>query len=117
MGRIIDARTRLVNDLAAAGLTVVTDPRNARPLSVLVEPPTMSRGSASGTGSQVLLEFVLTVLAAPPGNLDSLNWLSDTVDTITNIATVAAINAAPGVYTVGSQELPAYTVTVNTIGY
>lgn len=117
MGRIVDARDRLVTALETAGLKVATDARNARPLTVLVDPPTMTRSTASGTGSQVMLEFVITALAPPPGNLDALNWLSDTVDTITNIANVAAMSASAGVYSVGGQELPCYTVTVATVGY
>ena len=117
MGRILDARARIVTALSGAGLTVVTDPRNARPLSVIIDPPTMTRSTASGTGSQVMLEFNCIVLAAPPGNLDALNWLSNTVDTITSITNFAATQATPGVYTVGGQELPCYTVTVVTVGY
>ena len=117
MSRIVDARTRIVSALEDAGLKVVTDSRNARPLTVLVDPPTMTRSTASGIGSQVQLEFILTALAPPPGNLDALNWLSATVDTITSISNVAAMSATPGVYSVGGQELPCYTVTVATVGY
>lgn len=117
MGRILDARTRIVNALTAANIVAVTDARNARPMTVLVDPPTMTRSTGSGTGSQVLLEFTLTVLAAPPGNQDALDWLSNTVDAITSITGIAATQATPGVYSVGSQELPAYTVTVMTAGY
>lgn len=117
MGRIVGARDRLVTALETAGLKVATDARNARPLTVLVDPPTMTRSTGSGSGSQVMLEFTITALAPPPGNLDALNWLSDTVDTITSISTIAAMAASPGVYSVGGQELPCYTVTVATVGY
>lgn len=117
MGRILDARTRLVNALTGAGLAVVTDPRDARPRTVIIDPPTMTRSTASGTGSQVMLEFNCTVVAAPPGNQDALDWLSDTVDTITSITNFAAVQANPGIYSVGGQELPCYTVSVMTVGY
>lgn len=117
MGRILDARTRLVNALTAANLAVVTDPRDARPRTVIIDPPTMTRSTGSGLGSQVMLEFNCTVVAAPPGNQDALDWLSDAVDTITSISTVAATQATPGIYSVGGQELPCYTITVMTVGY
>jgi hypothetical protein len=51
----------------------------------------------------------------PPGNLDALIALLDTMDIV--IDATSATDATPTVYTVGNQELPAYTVTVPWVAY
>lgn len=109
MGRINDAYDSLCQELTDAGLTVVNDSRNARPGTVLVEPATLNVVSVSG--AQIMLEFPVVAIAVPPGNLDSLRQLYDTADVIIDATT--AVSAQPGVYQVGSQELPCITVTVN----
>lgn len=106
MARINDARERLVTVLTAANAVVVSDSRNIRPGVVVIDPPDVTRS----TTNQLLLTFNLNVVMAPPGNLDALIPLLDLVDKI--IDATAATSATPTVYSVGGQELPAYTVTV-----
>jgi hypothetical protein len=111
MGRTNDARLRLVSTLETAGIVVVSDSRNARPLSVIIDPPQVTRS----TTNQLSLSFPVNVLMPPPGNLDALIALLDTMDIV--IDATSATDATPTVYTVGNQELPAYTVTVPWVAY
>jgi hypothetical protein len=105
-GYILDAYDWVVAALQAEGLTVITDPRNVRPPCVLVEPPSITQNQ-NKTLAQ--LDFPITVLAPPPGNKDALNWLLDTADEI--VGAVGPTTGSPTVYTIGNQDLPAYTLT------
>jgi hypothetical protein len=115
VGRTNDARERLVAELVAAGLAVVEDSRNARPGTVIVEPPVLTRSTFGGAGTQLVCEFTLYAVQPPPGNLDALKAQLELVDTVIN--TVPATAAAPTTYLVGSQELPAYSITVQYPAY
>lgn len=109
MGSINDAYDALCGELEDAGLTVINDSRNARPGAVIVEPGGITVSSIRG--GQLLIEFPVIALAPPPGNADAMRSLNDTVNLI--IAAVPATSAQSGSYSVGSQELPAVTVSVN----
>jgi hypothetical protein len=106
-GIFAEARSSLVTSLQALGLTVVTDIRNARPISVLVDPPTFTCFNSNIAE----IEIGVKVLAAPPGNLDSLDYLITTADTIMD-SEISLIRGIPGVMNVGGQEVPTYDLTV-----
>lgn len=110
-GRLNSSRESLSAKLTAAGLVVIDDPRNARPNAVIINPPTVTTPSYGQPNATLFLEFQVDALCPPPGNLDALKALLDAVDVVMN--TVAVISAVPSVYTVGNQELPSYTITVN----
>jgi hypothetical protein len=110
-GRLNSSREALSAQLTTAGLVVIDDPRNARPNAVIINPPTVTTPSFGQPNATLFLEFQVDALCPPPGNLDALKALLDAVDTVMN--TVAVISAVPSVYTVGNQELPSYTITVN----
>lgn len=110
-GRLNTSRESLSAKLTAAGLVVIDDPRNARPNAVIINPPTVTTPSYGQPNATLFLEFQVDALCPPPGNLDALKALLDAVDVVMN--TVAVISAVPSVYTVGNQELPSYTITVN----
>lgn len=111
MGRLNNARDALSAELSAAGLVVIDDPRNLRPNAVMIDPPSVNTPSYGQPNATLYLEFQVTAVAPPPANLDALKKLLDTVDVVLN--TVAVTNANPSVYSVGNQELPAYTINVN----
>ena len=101
------AQSTLVSSLTALGLKVVTDVRNARPLTVLVDPPTFSTFNSNIAE----IEIDLKVLAAPPGNQDATDYLITTADTIMN-SPISLIRGIPGVMIIGGQEVPTYDLTV-----
>lgn len=111
VGRLNASREALSAQLTAAGLVVVDDPRNARPNCVMINPPAVTTPSFGQPNATLFLEFQVDALCPPPGNLDALKSLLETVDTVMD--TVAVLSATPSVYTVGNQELPAYTINVN----
>lgn len=93
--------------ITALGLVPVTDPRNARPLTVFLELPTwdvFSRHVADVT-------MRLRILGSPPGNLDVANYLLTTAWTIMD-STLGVVSGAPSVAIIGSQELPAYDLVI-----
>lgn len=116
MGAINDARDRLCAELAAAGLVVINDSRNVRPLGVIVSPPTINTPTLSSSAPQMMVEFQVTAVAPPPGNLDAEKYLCDIVDTL--IRTVDVVNGTPTTYDNGdAQQLPAYVCNVNYLAY
>ena len=106
-GIFSEARDTIVATLTGLNLKVVSDPRNARPLTVLVDPPTFTCFNSNIAE----IEFSLKILAAPPGNLDSVDYLITTADTIMNSA-LSLIRGIPGVMQIGGQEVPTYDLTV-----
>lgn len=93
--------------ITGLGLVPVTDPRNARPMTVFVELPTwdtFSRHVADVT-------MRLRILAPPPGNQDAANYLLTTAWTLMN-STLAVVSGQPSVALIGSQELPCYDLTI-----
>lgn len=93
--------------LTNLGLVPITDPRNARPLSVLIELPNVS----AYTYNVGDIELRLRVLAPPPGNQDAGDYLMTIADQIMN-SPIAVTDLRPGLATVGGQELPTYDLTV-----
>jgi len=102
-----DAYDYVVAAIEAAGVTVTTDPRNARPPMVIVEPPSVT---ANQNTLLAELTFPIIVAAPPPGNKDATAFLLDTVDDIIG-ALIGPTVGAPTVYTIGNQDLPAYSLT------
>jgi hypothetical protein len=93
--------------ITALGLVPVTDPRNARPLTVFLELPTWdtyARHVADVT-------MRLRILGAPPGNQDVANYLLTTAWTIMN-SSLAVVSGAPSIAQVGTQELPTYDLVI-----
>lgn len=106
-GVFAEAQATLVASLTALGLKVVTDVRNARPITVLVDPPTFT----CFNNNIAEIEFGVKVLAAPPGNSDAVDYLITTADTIMN-SSISLIRGIPGVMQIGGQEVPTYDLTV-----
>ena len=106
-GIFAEARSAIVTELVNLGLAPVTDPRNARPMSVLVNPPTFD----SFTYNVGDIRFELLILAAPPGNQDAEDYLITTADTIMD-SSIAVTSGRPVSVTVGDQQIPAYSLTV-----
>jgi hypothetical protein len=96
-----------VASLSALGLKVVTDVRNARPITVLIEPPTFTCFNSNIAD----IEIGIKILAAPPGNQDAADYLITTADTIMN-SSISLIRGIPGVMLIGGQEVPTYDLTV-----
>lgn len=105
-GVLADAYSNVVTRLVAAGLTVITDPRNARPLAVFVELPT----AEAFNGNWVDVTIQMRILAAPPGNQDSAEYLLTTADTIHN-ALGGITSIGPSTALIGDQNIPAYDLT------
>jgi hypothetical protein len=93
--------------LTALGLKPVTDSRNARPLTVFVELPTFT--CFNNQIADITVD--LRVLGAPPGNSDATTYILGVVDTIMN-SPLAVISGNPSIAQIGSQELPAYDLTI-----
>jgi len=93
--------------LTALGLAPVTDPRNARPLTVFVELPTFT--CFNNQIADITID--LRVLGAPPGNSDTTTYILEVVETIMNSG-IAVVSGSPSVATIGSAELPAYDLTI-----
>jgi len=106
-GIFAEAQGTLVASLEALGLAVVTDTRNARPMSILVEPPTFSCFNSNIAE----IEFGVKVLAAPPGNQDAANYLMTIADEIMD-SEISLIRGAPGVVDIGGQQVPSFDLTV-----
>lgn len=107
-GIFAEARDAIATRITALNLVPVTDPRNARPLTVFIELPTFD----SFTYNVGDLSFTIRVLGAPPGNLDTADYLLTTIDTLMADQGLAIVAGAPTVAIIGSQELPAYDLTV-----
>ena len=106
-GILYEAVTACKTALTELGLIPVTDPRNARPLSVLIELPTVD----SFTYNVGNITLRLRVLAPPPGNQDAGDYLMKIADQIMN-SPIAVTDLRPGLVSVGGQDLPSYDLTV-----
>ena len=93
--------------LTALGLKPVTDPRNARPLTVMVELPTFD----AFTYNVGDIRLTCRVLGAPSGNSDTGDYLIATVDTIMD-SPIAVLDGRPSIANYGGQDLPCYDLTV-----
>lgn len=106
-GILVEAVNACKTKLTALGLVPITDPRNARPLSVLIELPSVT----AFTYNVGNIDLRLRVLAPPPGNQDAGDYLMTVADTIMN-STIAVTDLRPGLVSVGGQDLPSYDLTV-----
>lgn len=106
-GILVDAVSAVKTALTALNLKPVTDPRNARPLTVLIELPTLDVFTYNVGDIRVPIK----ILAAPPGNQDSGDYLMTTVDKIMN-SPIAIVDGRPGMASYGGQDLPTYEMTV-----
>ncbi len=75
-GILVDAVNAIKTQLTALGLKPVTDPRNARPMSVMIELPVMT----SFTYNVGDFRIPVRILAAPPANSDAGDYLMTTTD-------------------------------------
>lgn len=101
------AQQTLVASLSALNLAVVTDPRNARPMSVLVGPPSFQCFNDNVAD----ISFAVSILAAPPGNQDAVDYLVTVADTIMN-SPISVLSGAPGMAFIGGQDVPTYELNV-----
>ena len=107
-GMFAEAITAVANVITAKGYVAVTDPRNARPMSVFVELPTGS----SVNPNIVDVTIRLRVLAAPPGNQDAADYLLTVFDTIQQLETVAVTDFGPSTTVLGEMNIPSMDITV-----
>lgn len=94
-------------ELASLGIPATNDPRNARPLAVLVQLPKFTNFTYNVLDVQIPLQ----VLGAPPGNKDVGDWIMTTVDNIVDSA-LAITQGTPTTVELGGQSCPAYELTV-----
>jgi hypothetical protein len=106
-GILYEAVNACKTALTDLGLVPITDPRNVRPLAVLIELPTVS----AFTYNVGDIELRLRILAPPPGNQDAGDYLMTIADQIMN-SVIAVTDLRPGLASVGGQELPTYDLTV-----
>jgi hypothetical protein len=106
-GILYEAVTACKTQLLALNLVPITDPRNARPLSVLIELPSVT----AFTYNVGDINLRLRVLAPPPGNQDAGDYLMQIADQIMN-SPIAVTDLRPGLVSVGGQDLPSYDLTV-----
>ena len=101
------AQQTLVSSLTDLSLAVVTDPRNARPMSVLVGPPSFQCFNDNIAD----ISFAVSILAAPPGNQDAADYLMTVADTIMD-SPISVLSGSPGMAVIGGQDVPTYDLTV-----
>jgi len=106
-GILVDAVNAVKTALTALNLVPITDPRNARPMSVLIQLPTVT----AFTYNVGDIRLTLSVLAPPPGNQDAGDYLMQIADQIMN-SPIAVTDLRPGLVSVGGQDLPSYDLTV-----
>lgn len=106
-GMFAEAITAVANVVTSCGYVAVTDPRNARPLTVFIELPTFN----AFTYNVGDITLTIRVLAPPPGNQDAGDYLLTAIDALMN-SSLAITGGQPTIAQIGSQELPAYDLTV-----
>jgi hypothetical protein len=106
-GILYEAVNTVKTSLTVLGLVPVTDPRNVRPLSVLIQLPS-SNNFNYNVGD---IDIRIQVCAPPPGNQDAGDYLMQIADQIMNSA-MAITDMRPGMLSIGGQDLPTYDLTV-----
>jgi hypothetical protein len=96
--------------LTSLGLVAVTDPRNVRPLSVLIEMPSFD----SFTSNVGNISIPVRIIGAPPANQDTSDYLVTTADRIMN-SPISVTSGSAGYATYGGQELPTYDLQVAVV--
>ena len=102
-----DSIAAVAQVLTGLGLVPVTDPRNARPMTVFIELPTWDTFSRHVADVTIRLR----ILGAPPGNLDVANYLLTPAWTIMD-SSLAVVSGQPSTAIIGTQELPAYDLVI-----
>lgn len=110
-GIFTDAINAISASLTALGLKPVTDPRNARPLTVFIELPNFQSFGANPTSKVSDVEITIRILGAPPGNQDSTDYILGIIDTILG-SDLPVVSGTPSIATIGSQDLPCYDLTL-----
>jgi hypothetical protein len=106
-GVLYEAVRAVKTSLTALGLVPITDPRNVRPMSVLIQLPS-SNNFNYNVGD---ITLTLNVCAPPPGNQDAGDYLMTVADQIMN-SEIAVTDMRPGLLSIGGQDLPTYDLTV-----
>ena len=106
-GIFTDAIDAVSATITALGYKPVTDPRNARPLTVFIELPVFT--AFNNQTADVTID--LRVLGAPPGNQDTTDFILQVVDQLMD-SSLAVISGRPTIASIGSAELPAYDLTI-----
>lgn len=106
-GIFSDAIDAVTDVLTALNVPWATDPRNARPGSVLVELPSFD----TWTYNVGDIRVAVRILAAPPSNQDAGNYLISMADKLMN-SELAITGGRPGYLTLSGQDLPTYDLTV-----
>jgi hypothetical protein len=98
-GIFTDAINHVASSLTALGLKPVTDPRNARPLTVFIELPSFESFGANPTSKVSDVTITIRILGAPPGNQDSSDYILQICDTILG-SDIAVISGQPSIATI-----------------
>jgi hypothetical protein len=106
-GTLAAAIAAVKTELTALGLVPVTDARNARPLTCMIELPI----GDTFTFNVLTISLRVRILAPPPNNQDASDYLVTTVDKIIN-SKISVTDFRPGVANYGNQELATYDLTV-----
>lgn len=113
MSVVAEGLNLFIEQLADAGIPVTDDPRNLRTGAVIVDSPSIT----ALTNDVVELRIPCVAVVPPPGNKDAMGQLIALVDELILAAgSATTITAEPGVYPMGSVDLPAYRTTI-TISY
>lgn len=110
-GIFTDATTDLANAITALGLVPVTDPRNARPNTIFIQPPAFQAFNAGVVNSVADVTFTVQILAAPPGNQDATDYILGVLDTIFN-SNIVVMSGQPSLTSIGAQDLPSYDLII-----
>jgi hypothetical protein len=100
-------REALALELAAGGVDAVTLDPSTLPPYVL---PALPAGTAGYRDGFHQIEFVIKIVAAPPGNLAAWQWIATQLDAV--LAAVRWSAFLSGTETIGDKDLPAAFVTV-----
>ena len=106
-GTLAAAIAAVKTELTTLGLVPVTDPRNARPLTCMVELPTAD----TFTYNVLTVSLRVRVLAPPPSNQDAADYLVTTADKIIN-SKISVTDIRPGTANYGGQDMATYDLTV-----
>lgn len=105
-GILAEAYNNVVTRLQNAGLNVVTDPRNARPMTAYVELPTVTAFNSNIIDATIMIRL----LAPPPGNQDAADYLLTTANVVhQNVEGITTIN--PSSALIGEQQIPTIDLT------
>lgn len=99
----------VVAQLENAGIPATLDPRNLNPPCALVAPPRFD--VIAQQPGLTRFDFPVQIIAPAPANLDSADALMELCDAAIQCG-LPVMDGRPTVVTVGSQDFPAYELTV-----